>query len=521
MLGLRQILQNAAGATFVRDVPAPTCPDANVLVRNEFSVVSSGTERSRVAAAKKSLVTRVMERPELALKVVERVRHDGIRGTHDHVRRSLRGETSTGYSSAGTVIEVGSAVRGIVLGDRVACAGAGFANHAAIISVPRNLCARVPAGVPMEAAALTTIAAIALHGIRLADVRLGDRVAIVGCGLVGQISVRLLLAAGAEVFALDLDAGRVESALACGAHHGLLVNEQTVASVRASSGALGVDQAVITAASATSDPLVLAAGLVRDRGTVVLVGDVPIEAPRSVFFEKELDFRVSRSYGPGRYDAEYERRGLDYPIGYVRWTEQRNMACVLDLQARGALVLGDLIEEIVPIERADEVYDRLCGPADGRPRGAFAFSYVAAAVVSPSARAAAPAPLSVDGGVRVGLIGPGGFARGVLVPAFRAAGASLEVVAGGSGPAAEAAVRAGEFARVGLSAAALIADDGLDAVVIATRHGSHAALSVAALRSGKHVFCEKPLALNAAELDDVLCAAVAAERVLTVGFNRR
>ncbi|MEA2264731.1 MAG: hypothetical protein QOE27_314, partial [Solirubrobacteraceae bacterium] len=407
VLPLRQVLQNASGATFVRDVPAPVCPDGGVLVRNEFSAVSSGTERSRMAAAQRSVASRVRERPELALKAAERVRADGIRGTRDLLRGARTAETATGYSSAGTVVEVGGAVRGLVPGDRVACAGAGYANHAEVVAVPANLCARVPSGVALEAAALTTIGAIALHGIRLAEVRLGDRVAVVGCGLVGQLTIRLLASAGAEIFALDLDAGRVEWALAGGAHHGFAVDPQAAAAVRAASGAVGVDQVLVTAASSTSEPLVLAAGLVRDRGTVVLVGDVPVEAPRSAFFEKELDFRVSRSYGPGRYDAEYERRGLDYPIGYVRWTEQRNMACVLDLQARGALVLDDLIEEILPIERAEDVYARLTGPAVDRPRGAFVFSYgdPVVAPVRAAGLSARPEPLHSTGAVRIGLIG--------------------------------------------------------------------------------------------------------------------
>jgi predicted dehydrogenase len=522
LVGLRQVLQSASGATFVRDVPPPACPPGHVLVRNAFSAVSSGTERSRVAAAQRSLVSRVVERPELALKVVERARQDGLRATHDLLRRSQGEETATGYSSAGTVIELGAAARGLAVGDRVACAGAGYANHAEVVSVPRNLCARVPPGVPLEAAALTTIAAIALHAVRLADVRLGDRVAVVGCGLVGQIAVRLLAAAGAVVLAFDLDPGRVEAARAGGAERGFLVGEGTRAAATAAAGGDGVDQALVCAAAPTSDPLVLAAGLVRDRGAVVLVGDVPVEAPRSLFFAKELSFRVSRSYGPGRYDADYEERGLDYPIGYVRWTEQRNMACVLDLQARGSLALGDLIDEVVPVARAEEVYARLAGPPAGRPSGAFVFSYDGAEPVAAEPPVRPDASLArVDGPVRIGLIGPGGFARGVLVPALRASGARLELVAGGSGPAAAAEVRSGEFARVAAGAAELIADDGIDAVVVATRHGSHAALAAAALEAGRHVFCEKPLALDAEELGAVLAAARRAERVLAVGFNRR
>lgn len=359
---MKQVLQSSSGSTIVRDVPVPVCPAGNVLVRNEFSVISSGTERSVVETSQMSLLSRVAERPELALKVADRALREGVRSTHELIRETLTKESGTGYSSAGTIIELGAAVHGLSLGDRVACAGAGYANHAEVVSVPGNLCAKVPDGVPMASAALTTIAAIALHGIRLADTRVGDRVAVIGCGLVGQIACRLLVAAGATVFALDIDPARVESAVAAGAHMGVPVGNGTIGTMRDATEGIGVDQALVTAASSSSDPLLLATDLARDRGTVVLVGSVPFDIPRNALYEKELAFRVSRSYGPGRYDRNYEERGLDYPIGYVRWTEQRNMACVLDLEARGKLVLGDLIEDVMPIEQAEDAYARLTGP---------------------------------------------------------------------------------------------------------------------------------------------------------------
>ena len=520
---MKQVLQNSSGDTVVRDVPPPPCPPGGVLVRNEFSVISSGTERARVE--QKSALGRVMERPELALKAVDRVRREGLRETRQMVHQMLSEESPSGYSCAGTVVEVGAAVRGLSVGDRVACAGAGHANHAEIISVPRNLCARVPDGVPMEAAALTTIASIALHGIRLAEVRLGDRVAVIGCGLLGQIACRLLRAAGAHVIAIDIDPERVEQASAGGAHDGFAVADDTGDAVRATTGGIGVDEVLVTAAAASSDPVVLAADVARERATVVLVGDVLIDVPRDPLYMKELTFRVSRSYGPGRYDADYEERGLDYPIGYVRWTEQRNMECVLDLQSRGALALRDLIDDVVPIERAQDAYARIAGPASGRPRGALAFGYGehenggAAPVESPPT--AALSPLESGRAVRIGLIGPGAFAGSVLVPALSRAGAQLAAVAGGSGPSAESLGRKAAFERVLQSERELIADPSLDAVVVATRHGTHAELSSACLDAGKHVFCEKPLALDAAELDAVLGSAASAGRVLTVGFNRR
>jgi predicted dehydrogenase len=524
---VKQVLQSSSGSTIVRDVPIPVCPATNVLVHNEFSVISSGTERSIVQTSQKSLVSRVVERPELALKVVDRARREGIRRTHDLIRKSFTDENSSGYSSAGTVVELGAAVRGLSLGDRVACAGAGYANHAEIVSVPGNLCAKVPDGVPMECAALTTIASIALHGIRLADIELGDRVAVIGCGLVGQIACRLLVAAGATVYALDIDPMRVESAVAAGAHMGVPVDDRAITTMGDATEGIGIDRALVTAASHSSDPLLLATDLARDRGTVVLVGDVPPDIPRNALYDKELTFRVSRSYGPGRYDRNYEERGLDYPIGYVRWTEQRNMACVLDLQARGKLVLRDLIEDVVSIEQAEEAYTRLTGPPETRPKGAIAFSYSYARqqALEDQARTdvgrRAPV-MSRDGGaIRIGLIGPGSFATSVLAPALKNAGATLATVAGGAGPSAEAMTRNAGFERAATSVEALIADENIDAIVIATRHDSHANLVRAALEAGKHVFCEKPLALNQDQLEEVLATAEQANRILMVGFNRR
>jgi predicted dehydrogenase len=490
-----------------------------VLVRTAYSAISAGTERSNIES--RSLLARAKERPDLARQVVDRALRDGVRATRAAVREKLAEERPAGYSCAGRVAEVGTHVVGLSVGDLVACAGAGHAHHAEVVAVPRNLCARVPEGVSLQAASLTTIASIAMHGLRLADVRLGESVAVIGCGLVGQISCRLLRATGAQVIALDIDANRVRQAVEeSGADHGIDPADSAAERVRALTG--GADHVIVTAASATNDPLLLAADVARERGSVTLVGAVPIDFPREPMYMKELRFRVSRSYGPGRYDAEYEERGLDYPIGYVRWTERRNMECVLDLQARGLVSFESLIDEVVDVSAAAEAYARLVGPAEGRPRGVIVLAYPD----RPDAPRAEPPRTTTParpmaGAPAIGLIGAGGFARSVLIPAFREAGARLELVGGGSGPSAEHAVRELGFARAAPSVEALLADDSIDAVVVATRHGSHATIARDALRAGKHVFCEKPLALTAEELDGVLAAASDAERILTVGFNRR
>jgi predicted dehydrogenase len=503
----------------VREVPQPALDSTEVLVRNAYSAISAGTERARVGS--KSLVQRGRERPDLAAELAARVIRDGPRETVEAVRRKLQEETAGGYSSAGTVIAVGGQVRGFAPGDHVACAGVGHANHAELVTVPANLCAHVPDGVDLRVAALTTIAAIALHAIRLSEVRIGERVAVIGSGLIGRLACQLLRTGGAEVFALDVDPARAQQALAAGAHHALAVDPSVAREVRARSKGIGVDHAIVTAAASSSAPILLALDVVRDRGSVTLVGDVPITMPREQLYRKELRFRVSRSYGPGRYDTEYEEHGLDYPIAYVRWTEQRNMEAVLELQARGQLSLIDLIAEVVPVEHAAEAFARL--QAQGAP-GAVLLSYPDHAperIARPGRPGKTGNATITSRNPRVGLIGPGGFARAVLVPAFQAAGAVLDAVAGGTGLSAERAVRELGFTRSIEDVQTLIDDPELDVVVIASRHHNHAALARDALLAGKHVFCEKPLALTAAELDEVLAAAAASDRVLAVGFNRR
>jgi polar amino acid transport system substrate-binding protein len=498
-------------------------------VRNSFSAISSGTERARAELSKKSVFAKARERPDLARQVLDRARREGIRATHQTVKRKLTEATAVGYSSAGEVVELGAGASGFEVGDHVACAGGGHANHAEIVSVPANLCAKVPDGVSLEAASLTTVASIALHAIRLAHARVGDRIAVVGSGLVGQLAVRLLQAGGSEVVALDIDPARVERARAAGVAHAFVADDDATRRVLDATGGVGVDAVVVTAAAPSNEPLLTAAAIARDRGTIVLVGDVPVNLPRRLLYEKELLFRVSRSYGPGRYDREYEERGLDYPIGYVRWTEKRNMEAILALQGSGRLELDDLIDEIIPVEEAPRAYERLLSPVGQRSEGALLLSYGPSRDVSdeplihetPSA-GVVTAPLSgTTLPIRIGLIGPGSFALRVLVPAFARAGARLELVGGGSGPSAAAAGPEFDFARIAPNAEALIADDGVDAVVIATRHSTHAELTVRALEAGKHVFCEKPLVLSRDELEAVLSTAARAGRVLAVGFNRR
>jgi predicted dehydrogenase len=498
-------------------------------VRNLYSVISSGTERSTVELTQMSVVGKARARPDLVRQVVDTARREGISQTLRTVQRKLGEEAPIGYSSAGRVIEVGPQVAGLDVGDLVACAGGGHANHAEIVAIPRNLCARIPDGVSLKHAAFSTIASISLHAIRLAGAELGDRVAVIGCGLVGVLTARLLAAAGATVHAVDIDPDRVARATLARGSKGYVVGPDTAERIVADAAATGVDKALVTAAAGSNEPLLLAAEITRDRGAIVLVGAVPIDFPRAPLYGKELSFRVSRSYGPGRYDAEYEERGLDYPIGYVRWTEQRNMSCFLELLATGAVLVDDLIDEVVLVADAPLAYARLTGPANERPKGALVIEYSEPEThtvdgtlgASDHRKKTSPNGSFNRSAVRVGLIGPGNFASKVIVPAFAEAGARLEVVGGGSGPSAEAASRERGFTRVASSAAAVIADEAVDVVVICTRHASHAELTRQALEAGKHVFCEKPLALTLDELYEVMAAARKGLGLLMVGFNRR
>jgi predicted dehydrogenase len=523
---VKQVLQSRSGSTVVREVPHPPCSPGGVLVRNLYSVISSGTERSTVELTQKSLMGKARARPDLVRQVVDTARREGISQTLGTVQRKLSEEAPIGYSSAGRVIEVGARTTGLEVGDLVACAGGGHANHAEIVSIPRNLCARIPAGVRPRDAAFSTIAAISLHAIRLAGVEIGDRVAVIGCGLVGVLAARLLSAAGASVHAVDIDPDRVGQASAARGATGYVVASDTAARIVSDSANIGMDKVLVTAASSANDPLLLATEVARDRGAIVLVGAVPIDIPRTPLYGKELSFRVSRSYGPGRYDGEYEERGLDYPIGYVRWTEQRNIACFLALLASGAVVVDDLVDEVVSVDDAAHAYARLTGQAEARPNGALVIGYGEPAAdeirASPPGdanhRPRRPHDRSTIG---LGLIGPGNFASKVIVPAFSEAGARLEVVGGGSGPSAEAASRDRGFARVAPSNPAVISDEAVDLVAICTRHATHAELARQALEAGKHVFCEKPLALTLDELSGVLATARSSPGLLLVGFNRR
>ncbi len=526
---MRQVAQKQAdGRLEVVDVPRPVVRDGGVLVRTAYSLISAGTERSAVEVARKSLVGKAKARPDQVKQVLDSVRSAGLSETYQRVRSRLDQLSPLGYSSAGIVVEAGAGAEGFGVGDRVACAGGGYATHADYTFIPKNLC--VPAGdVPLDEAAFGTVGAIALQGVRQADVRVGESVAVIGLGLIGLLTVQILKAAGCRVLGVEPDEERAALARSLGCDGTTAPGEGAVDQAAELSGGAGVDAALITAATSSSGPVSMAGRLCRDRGTVVMVGATGMEVPRSIYYDKELDFRLSRSYGPGRYDPSYEEKGQDYPIGYVRWTEGRNIAAFVDLVGQGRIQLRPLITHTFPIDRAADAYDLITEGTE--PHIAVVLDYgldEAEAGAGPARIVIGEAGTEAGTGVRkdgvgIGLVGAGSFATGVLIPALAAAdGARLEGVASASGLSARSAAENHGFRYAASDAAALLEDDAVDALVVATRHDSHAELVVAALEARKPVFVEKPLAVDEEGLSAILEAAAEVDAAaVMVGFNRR
>jgi predicted dehydrogenase len=518
---MKQILQSyRSGELSVAEVPAPGLEPGHVLVLTTASLVSVGTEKMVMALAKKSLLGKARARPDLVKKVMERVARDGLVSAGRAVLGRLDQPIPLGYSCAGRVLAVGQGVSELAVGDRVACAGAKVANHAEVNLVPKNLCVRVPPGLDDEAAAFVTVGAIALQGVRTAQPTLGETFAVVGLGLIGQLVAQILRANGCRVMGVDLDARKVQLARELGADAAVLRTDDVLGAGAALTAGRGVDGVLICAATASNDPITLAGELCRDRGRVIVVGAVGMEVPRRPYYDKELAFLQSRAYGPGRYDPSYEEAGVDYPLGYVRWTEQRNMAAFLDLCAGGGLKVLPLISHRFAIDKAEDAYAVI---ERGDDALGIVLKYPAAAPPSRTVTLVPRPPRSVgSGAVRVGFVGAGSFASGTLVPAVAGApGVRLVAIASVRGFTARHLAERHRFESCSTDSAALLASDDLDAVFIATRHHLHADQAVAALGAGKHVFVEKPLALDREGLDRVLEAQRSSGTILAVGYNRR
>lgn len=545
---MKQIAQNyRSGELAVLDVPAPTCAPGGVLVRSQYSLISTGTELMKVGESKMSLVGKARARPDQVKKVLDAVQQQGAMTTYKKAMNRLDSYTPLGYSLAGTVLEVGEGAEELMVGQLVACAGNEYALHAEINWVPLNLCAPVPPNVPPRMAAFGTVGSIALQGIRQGNMQLGDTACVIGLGLVGQLVVQLLVASGVRVLGLDPDPERCRLAEKSGALLCAIPDDNGVAALeralKQASGGLGADRVFLAAGGSSNQPVEVAARVARDRATVVDIGKCTLELPWNAYYEKELDLRFSRSYGPGRYDRRYELDGVDYPAGYVRWTERRNLACFVDMVARGDIDPEPLVSGVFDIDDAPDVYDRL--RTGHLPGVGYLFKYASPEPtrdVAVDREPGAPTGRTVTAGspkdesrpaggprtagervLRLGFVGAGNYASSMLLPHLAGrSGLTLAQVVTRRSLSAVNAQRKFGFETASTDLDSLLGDDTIDALFVVTRHSTHADLVCRALEAGKAVFVEKPLALAPDELDRVLATvdATGNDRLM-VGFNRR
>jgi predicted dehydrogenase/threonine dehydrogenase-like Zn-dependent dehydrogenase len=516
------VLRN--GQPLVAEVPAPSPEAGRVLVANAASVISSGTERAAVSDGGGSLPMRAVRNPDLVLLTLRHAREHGIRDTVELVRNAVSDDTVLGYACAGLVLDTGG-LGDFSVGQEVACAGAGRANHAEVVSVPGNLVAPVPYGVSLRDGAFTTLGAIAMQGVRRAQASLGERIVVIGLGLLGLLTVQILRAAGCVVIGVEPDAGRRELAVQLGAEWAL-APAGAVELVREWADGVGVDTAIVTAASASSAIVNDAIAMVRRKGRVVPVGDVGMQLDRNALYPREADVLISTSYGPGRYDPIYEEAGVDYPLAYVRWTENRNMEEFLRLLAAGRVSVEPLVGLELPVERAGEAYAAL--RTEPPPLAAvllYPGSGERDATAPESVQVSSPRRRGRSGDarkVRVGVVGPGSFVRAVHLPNLRADGAApIVAVAARRGTVATDVARAsGDEVEAVTDWRRVVERADVDLVLIGTRHDSHAEIVAAALRAGKAVFVEKPLGLTRAQIDDVWQAGGGEGAPLMIGFNR-
>jgi predicted dehydrogenase/threonine dehydrogenase-like Zn-dependent dehydrogenase len=550
---MKQLLQNyKTGRLQIQEVPASPAGSYRVVVRTFASLVSVGTEKSMLELARKSLLGKAMARPDLVRQVIAKAQAEGILEAWRQAMGRLDAPVPLGYSSAGVVIDVGPGVQGFAVGDRVACAGSGYAGHAEVVSVPVNLCVKIPEGVDFESAAFVALGGIALEAVRMARVSLGETVVVIGLGLLGQIAVQLLNAAGCHVIGMDIHPRKAEMALQHGAE--AVATDYSVLSAlcRQRTGHQGADAVIILAATPSNEPLERAAELCRERGRIVAAGLVGLQIPRKPFYDKELELVVSRAWGPGLYDPHYTEKGLDYPLAYARWTAKRNMEEFLAQLAKGAVRVDHLITHRFPFDRAPEAYELILEGKE--PYIGVLLTYERepdlslTVVVKRNQRgqrgqesqrgqiSSAPSvPSALSGPLGVGLIGAGQFAAGTLLPILKGLkGLRFRGVATATGLSARHVADKFGFEYCTTDYHEILKDPEIALVFILTRHGVHAPLVAEALRAGKHVFVEKPLALNPEQLRELVRAykgpegpdgpsvsSVPSGSLLMVGFNRR
>ena len=517
MLQLIQDLKN--GKIEVLNVPAPQVRKNYLLIQTSKSLISTGTEKMLLQFGKANLISKARQQPEKTKQVIQKIKTDGLIPTLEAVKAKIDEPVSLGYCNAGSVIEVGKGVDGFKTGDRVVSNG----GHAEIVCIPKNLCAKIPDNVDDETAAFTVPGAIALQGIRLLNPTLGENIVVIGLGLIGQLATQLLISNGCNVLAIDIDENKVNLAKECGAEGVVNDGEDIADKCISFSKGRGVDGVLICVATDSNEPIEQAAKMCRKRGKIVLVGISGLNISRDLFYNKELSFQVSCSYGPGRYDPNYEEKGQDYPIGFVRWTEQRNFQAVLDMMAKEKINVSALTSHTIPLKKAERAYDIILRE---NPLG-IVLTYneevkkerkVKLKDIPSKARPQKPV---------IGFIGTGNFARMVLLPAFRHEDVVLKVAASAGGLSSSSIGRKFGFSYAASDYKEILKDDEINTIVIATRHNTHAKFVIDALAAGKHVFVEKPLCLNKGELEEIAyiinheLSAKSHQPILMVGFNRR
>jgi predicted dehydrogenase/threonine dehydrogenase-like Zn-dependent dehydrogenase len=518
---MKQLLQNIkTGKSSIEEVPTPTPHDGQALVKVAASLVSAGTERMIVEFAEKSLLGKARSRPDQVKQVLDKAQREGVINAVQAAFNRLDQPMALGYSSAGTIVALGKNMEGFKVGQRVACAGGGFAVHAEYNVVPRNLLTPLPENVDFESAAFTTLGAIAMHGFRLAEPQLGENIVIIGMGLLGLLAAQIATAAGCNVLGVDIDSSRLALASSLGLQ--TAPRAQAVDSAQAFTSNRGFDVILICADTSSNDPVELAGTIARDRARVVATGAVGLTIPRKIYYEKEISFINSRSYGPGRYDLNYEEHGQDYPLGYIRWTEGRNFEAVVDLMAKDKLKVKPLITHRFPIEQATQAYEVITGKKK-EPFLGVVLTYPEGNMKEERKVIFPLSSFKGNGTVKLGVLGAGLFANAVLLPAIKKAGdIELIGIASSGGLHAQHSGKKFGFQYATSDDEQIISDPNINTVAILTRHDSHADLVIKALQAGKHVFVEKPLAINSSQLEAINQQLNAnSQSLLTVGFNRR
>lgn len=510
---MRQIIQDLkSGETILEDVPVPQVRAGHILIRTHCTLVSLGSERMLVNFGKASYINKARQQPEKVKQVLQKVKSDGLRPTVEAVIRKLDDPLPMGYCNAGEVIAVGKGVTEFNIGDRVTSNG----NHAEVVCVPKNLAAKIPEGISYEEASFTVISAIALQGVRLIKPTFGETIVVTGLGLIGLIAAQILMANGCEVIGLDFDPTKVELAKKWGVNAMVVSADTNPVNTVEYLTKVGADGVLITASTKSNDVIAQAAQMSRKRGRIVLVGQVGLDIQRSDFYEKELSFQVSCSYGPGRYDEEYETKGNDYPISFVRWTEKRNFEAVLKAISKKQLNVKDLISEELELEEYGKIYNDI----EGAKGIAYVLKYPATSTVEQTNIVISPKTFEGKNGV-LGLIGAGNFAKSVMLPTLKKLNADIKYIASARGLSGTTTAKKYGIANSTTNYQDILADDDVDAILITTRHNQHATQVVEALRAGKHVFVEKPLAITRVELADIKETYQQNNSMLTVGFNRR